>query len=228
MSPLYELYGHSPSYSNLCTFGCVCFVHLHGHEHHKLGAQSVKCAFMGYFNSQKGYVCYKCASLWNECWRKAIQAELEALEENHTRDIVSCPTNVTPLGSKWVFSVKLHSDALGNKQEHGINFEEAFALVAKMTIVQTISTIAASQSWTLHQMDVKNAFLQGYLKEEIYMKLPSGMSSSSPHNYDYSLFFHKSSNGIVLILVYVDHWIINALDQFINKNNRFQNIGVPN
>ena len=72
--------------------------------------------------------------------------------------------------------------ALGNKQEYGVDYEETFAPVAKMTMVRTILAIAASQSWRLHQMDVKNAFLHGDLQEEIYMKLPSGMTTSSPHD----------------------------------------------
>jgi len=103
---------------------------------------------------------------------------------------VSCPPTVKPIGSKWVFSIKLRFDgsldhykarlvAPGNRQEYGIDYEETFAFVAKMTTIRTILAIAASQSWPLHQMDVKNAFLHGDLKEEIYMKLPSGMLPSS-------------------------------------------------
>ena len=72
--------------------------------------------------------------------------------------------------------------ALGNKQKYGVDYEEIFSPVAKMTTVRTILSIAASQSWRLHQMDVKNAFLHGDLQEEIYMKLPSGMTTSSPHD----------------------------------------------
>ena len=68
---------------------------------------------------------------------------------------------------------------MGNKQEYGINYEETFAPVAKMTTVRMVISIAASQGWPLHQMDVKNAFLHGDLKEEIYMVLPPGLSSSS-------------------------------------------------
>lgn len=129
----------------------------------------------------------------HECWQNAMQAELQALEENHTWDIVSCPPIVKPIGSKWVFSIKLRSDgsldrykarlvALGNKQEYGVDYEETFAPVAKMTMVRTILAIAASQSWQLHQMDVKNVFLHGDLQEEIYMKLPSGITNSTPHD----------------------------------------------
>ena len=136
--------------------------------------------------------CYKQA-MEHECSQIAMQAELQALEENYTWDIVPCPPTVKPIGSTWVFSVKLRSDgsldrykarlvALGNKQEYGVDYEETFAPVSKMTTIRTILAIAASQSWRLHQMDVKNAFLHGDLQEEIYMKLPSGMTTSSPHD----------------------------------------------
>ena len=77
---------------------------------------------------------------------------------------------------------KIRLVALGNKQEYGVDYEKTFAPIAKMTTVRTILAIAASQSWRLHQIDVKNAFLHGDLKEEIYLKLPSGMTTSSPHD----------------------------------------------
>ncbi|WVZ03717.1 hypothetical protein V8G54_024523 [Vigna mungo] len=128
----------------------------------------------------------------NECWQKAIESELLALEENQTWDIVPCPPSVKPLGSKFVFSIKLRSDGsidrykarlvvLGNKQEYGLDYDETFAPVAKMTTVRTILALAASKSWPLHQMDVKNAFLHGDLKEEVYITLPGGMSTLSPN-----------------------------------------------
>ena len=56
-----------------------------------------------------------------------------------------------------------------------INYEETFAPVAKMTTIRTIMAIVASKRWPLHQMDVKNAFLHGDLKENIYMNPPPGM-----------------------------------------------------
>ena len=66
---------------------------------------------------------------------------------------------------------------LGNKQEFDLDYEETFALVAKMTTVRTILAIVASKSWQIHQLDVKNAFLHGELKEEVYIKHPIGMPS---------------------------------------------------
>lgn len=69
---------------------------------------------------------------------------------------------------------------LRNKQEYGIDYDETFAPVAKMTIVRTILALTISQSWPLLQIDIKNAFLHGNLKEEVYIKLPFGMPTSSP------------------------------------------------
>lgn len=133
--------------------------------------------------------CYSQA-VQHECWQKAMQEELQALQDNHTWDIVSCPPAVKPIGCKWVYSIKLRSDgtldrykarlvALENRQEYGVDYEETFSPVAKMTTVRTIIAIAASQGWPLHQMDVKNAFLHGDLKEDIYMAPPPGFFSSS-------------------------------------------------
>ena len=57
-SPYVHLFAKQPSYTNLRIFGCVCFVHLPPHEQHKLFAQYVRCAFLGYNVCQKGFVCY--------------------------------------------------------------------------------------------------------------------------------------------------------------------------
>ena len=57
-SPYFRLFAKQHNYDNLRIFGCVCFVHLPPHERHKLSAQSVRCAFLGYNVCQKGFVCY--------------------------------------------------------------------------------------------------------------------------------------------------------------------------
>ena len=62
--------------------------------------------------------------------------------------------------------------AQGYKQEYGVDYEETFAPVAKMTIVRTLLCVAAAGNWPLWQMDVKNAFLHGDLKETVYLKPP--------------------------------------------------------
>ncbi|RVW31828.1 Retrovirus-related Pol polyprotein from transposon RE1 [Vitis vinifera] len=157
--------------------------------------------------------CYSHAAK-HDCWRQAMQEEIAALEANHTWDIEPCPPTIVPLGCKWVYSVKVRSDgsldrykarlvALGNNQEYGVNYEETFAPVAKMTTVRTILALAASSDWPLHQMDVKNAFLHGDLKECIYMKPPPGLFPF-PTSHVYM--------GIVVLLVYVDDIVITGSD----------------
>ena len=119
-----------------------------------------------------------------------MNEEIHALEKTHTWDLVDLPPNKTPVGCKWVYKIKTRSDgtierykarlvAKGYTQEYGIDYEETFAPVARVTSVRSLLAIAAVQKWKLYQMDVKNAFLHGDLMEEIYMHPPPGFHS--PH-----------------------------------------------
>ncbi|GAU40997.1 hypothetical protein TSUD_92220 [Trifolium subterraneum] len=119
-------------------------------------------------------------------WIKAMQNELHALSQNHTWTIVGLPSGVTPIGSKWVYKIKRHSDgtierykarlvAKGYNQREGIDFFETFSLVAKMTSIRTVFAIASINNWFVHQLDVNNAFLHGNLCEDVYMKIPQGL-----------------------------------------------------
>jgi hypothetical protein len=64
---------------------------------------------------------------------------------------------------------------------HGIDYDETFAPVAKMSTVRTLISCAASFGWSLYQLDVKNAFLHGDLREEVYMEIPPGFGTSQTH-----------------------------------------------
>ncbi|CAN0840831.1 Retrovirus-related Pol polyprotein from transposon TNT 1-94 [Linum grandiflorum] len=118
-------------------------------------------------------------------WDTAMKEELSALEAQNTWTLVPHPTNQSVVRSRWVFTVKLKSDgsldrykarvvAQGFRQKFGIDYDETFAPVAKMQTVRTLLAVAASQKWPLTQLDVKNAFLHGDLKETIYMECPPG------------------------------------------------------
>ncbi|KAJ9540774.1 hypothetical protein OSB04_027280 [Centaurea solstitialis] len=125
-------------------------------------------------------------------WQAAMQEELRALAKAHTWDSVLLPSGKRPIGSKWVFKIKTRSDgsvdrykarlvAKGFNQEYGIDYEETFAPVARITSVRSLLAIAATKHWPLFQMDVKNAFLNGDLSEEVYMTPPPGVSLPPGH-----------------------------------------------
>ncbi|KAJ9560393.1 hypothetical protein OSB04_005553 [Centaurea solstitialis] len=125
-------------------------------------------------------------------WQAAMQEELRALAKAHTWDSVPLPSGKRPIGSKWVFKIKTRSDgsvdrykarlvAKGFNQEYGIDYEETFAPVARITSVRSLLAIAATKHWPLFQMDVKNAFLNGDLSEEVYMTPPPGVSLPTGH-----------------------------------------------
>ena len=118
-------------------------------------------------------------------WQKAMQAELHALHKTHTWDLVDLPPGKTAIGCKWVYKVKTQSDGSlerykarlvikGYSQEYGVDYEETFAPVARLTSVRSLLAVAAGKRWQLFQMDVKNAFLNGDPSEEVYMKPPPG------------------------------------------------------
>jgi hypothetical protein len=123
----------------------------------------------------------------NPLWQQAMTEELQALEKTHTWDLVDLPPGKSAIGCKWVYKIKTKSDgsierykarlvAKGYAQEYGIDYEETFAHVARITSVRSLLAIAAVHQWPLFQMDVKNAFLNGDLTEEVYMQAPPGYS----------------------------------------------------
>ncbi|KAJ9541338.1 hypothetical protein OSB04_027844 [Centaurea solstitialis] len=125
-------------------------------------------------------------------WQAAMQEELQDLDKAQTWDSIPLPPGKRPIGSKWVFKIKTKSDgsidrykarlvAKGFNQEYDIDYEETFAPVARVTSVRSLLAIAATKRWPLFQMDVKNAFLNDDLSEEVYMTPPPGVSHSPGH-----------------------------------------------
>lgn len=125
-----------------------------------------------------------------EQWMKAIQEELMSLRTNNVWKFVKCPSNVTPLKSKWIFRVK--EDANGNPvrykarlvakgflQQAGIDYGETYAPVAELATIRTVLAVAVYRKMHIHQLDVKTAFLYGDLKEDVYLAVPDGVLANS-------------------------------------------------
>ena len=126
-------------------------------------------------------------------WKAAVDEEVRALAKNGTWEITDLPRGKKPVGCKWIFTVKYKADgnvdrykarlvAKGFTQSYGIDYQETFAPVAKLNTVRVLLSLAANLDWSLHQLDVKNAFLNGDLEEEVYMDIPVGLETTSNFN----------------------------------------------
>ena len=108
-------------------------------------------------------------------WEAAVREEIQALKKNRTWELSNLPQGKKTVGCKWIFSIKYNADgsvnrykarlvAKGFTQSYGIDYEETFAPVAKLNSVRVILSLAANLDWPLHQLDIKNAFLNGELE----------------------------------------------------------------
>ncbi|KAI5337779.1 hypothetical protein L3X38_017050 [Prunus dulcis] len=121
----------------------------------------------------------------DEAWNKAMTEEISMIEKNSTWKLVDRPGSKPIVGVKWIYKTKLNLDgsiqkhkarlvAKGYTQKPGIDFNETFAPVARLDTIRTLIALAAQKGWKLWQLDVKSAFLNGVLEEEVYVDQPEG------------------------------------------------------
>lgn len=121
-------------------------------------------------------------------WREAINSEIESIMANHTWELVDLSPGSKSIGCKWIFKRKLKPDgsidkfkarlvAKGYKQKQDLDFFETYSLVARTSSIRVLIALAAIKNLIIHQMDVKTAFLNGDLEEEIFMDQPEGFIS---------------------------------------------------
>lgn len=117
-------------------------------------------------------------------WRIAME-ELDALDKNGTWSLHTLPQGKKLISCKWVYKINYKPDGQverykarlvlkGYNQVEGIDYHETFAPVAKHATICLFLTIASTQQWHLHQLDVNNAFLNRDLDEHVYLSLPPG------------------------------------------------------
>ena len=114
-------------------------------------------------------------------WQEAMVEEYDSIRKNQVWEVVPRPEGKKVVGSRWIYKVKHAADrsvekykarfvAKGFSQKEGIDYEETFAPVAKNSSILTIISLATEMGWRVHQMDVKTAFLNGVIEEEVYIE----------------------------------------------------------
>ena len=137
-------------------------------------------------------------------WRAAMEQELKSVEQNRTWELVTLPAGHRPITLKWVFKLRKdergavikHKARLvvrGFVQQEGIDYDDSFAPVARMESVRVLA-LAAQEGWPVHHMDMKSAFLNGDLKEEVYVRQPPGFAVAGEEDKVYRL--HKALYGL--------------------------------
>ncbi|GJT57153.1 retrovirus-related pol polyprotein from transposon TNT 1-94 [Tanacetum coccineum] len=137
-------------------------------------------------------------ALTQSCWIEAMQEELNEFERLEVWELLPRPDKVMVITLKWIYKVKLDElggilknttrlVARGYRQEEGINFEESFALVARLEAIRIFLAFAAHINMAVYQMDVKTAFLNGNLREKVYVSLPDGFVDLDNPNHVYKL-----------------------------------------
>ncbi|CAJ2638249.1 unnamed protein product [Trifolium pratense] len=144
-------------------------------------------------------------ALKDDAWIVAMQEELNQFQRNDVWTLVPKPSHKNIIGTKWVFRNKLNEQgevvrnkarlvAQGYSQQEGIDYTETFAPVARLEAIRLLLSYAVNHGITLYQMDVKSAFLNGFISEEVYVKQPPGFEDVSNPEHVFKL--KKSLYGL--------------------------------
>ncbi|GJU52598.1 putative reverse transcriptase domain-containing protein [Tanacetum coccineum] len=134
----------------------------------------------------------------DESWTMAMQEELNQFKSNDVWSLVPPPNNQTIIGTKWVFKNKLDENgvvsrnkarlvAQGYNQQEGIDFDETYALIARLESIRILLAYACAHDFKLFQMDVKSVFLNGFINEEVYVAIPPGFIDFEKHSHVFKL-----------------------------------------
>ena len=145
-------------------------------------------------------------ALQDENWVESMHEELNQFVRNDVWELALRSENVHVIGTKWIFKNKIDEDgkiirnksrlvAQGYTQVEGVDFDESFAPVARLEFIQILMSIACTMNFKFYQIDVKCAFLNGYLNEELFVEQPKGFEDP-PHFPDHVLRLKKALYGL--------------------------------
>ncbi|GJS09464.1 retrovirus-related pol polyprotein from transposon TNT 1-94 [Tanacetum coccineum] len=137
-------------------------------------------------------------ALGDKSWIVAMQEELNQFVANDVWELVPQPRNMTIIGTKWVFRNKLDENgvvsrnkarlvAQGYNQQEGIDYDKTYAPVARLESIRILLAYACALDFKLFQMDVKSAFLNGFINEEVYVAQPPGFIDFEKPDHVYKL-----------------------------------------
>ncbi|GJS09427.1 retrovirus-related pol polyprotein from transposon TNT 1-94 [Tanacetum coccineum] len=137
-------------------------------------------------------------ALTDDSWIVAMQEELNQFIANDVWELVPQPRNMTIIGTKWVLRNKLDENGIvsknkarivaqGYNQQEGIDYDETYALVARLESIRILLAYACALDFKLFQMDVKSAFLNGFINEEVYVAQPPGFIDFEKPDHVYKL-----------------------------------------
>ena len=137
-------------------------------------------------------------ALQDDHWIMAMQEELNQFERNQVWELVPKPDDRPEIGTRWVYRNKLDESGIivrnkarlvaqGYSQEEGIDYDETYAPVARLEAIRILLAFASIMNFKLFQMDVKSAFLNGYIQEEVYVSQPPGFESFEHPDYVFKL-----------------------------------------
>jgi hypothetical protein len=138
-------------------------------------------------------------------WILAMEEELNQFTKIDVWNLVQKPKGVHVIVTKWIFRSKLNEKgeivrnkarlvAQGNSQQEGIDYTETFAPVARLEAIRILISFSVNQKIILHQVDVKSAFLNGYISEEVYVHQPPGFEDAKHPDHVFKL--KKSLYGL--------------------------------
>ncbi|KAK2403542.1 putative mitochondrial protein [Trifolium repens] len=145
------------------------------------------------------------AALKSKVWKEAMNEELRSIEKNKTWDLCNLPSDKKAIDVKWVYKAKQNPEgkiikykarlvAKGFLQRQGLDYDEVFSPVARHETIRLVIALACSRRWPLFHLDVKSAFLNGPLEEDVYVKQPPGFELKGKE--DKALKLHKALYGL--------------------------------